>query len=438
MELTSPHYHILRWLWRFAMLLAAGLPLLICWAVSGGIKLDAPQSAVIDTTRGPAISPNLDGSSILMGGIVIVFLLALGSWFLLLAAVRTVGKLKFQRFRFLVKNIPYRLRYDWRIGQWCEQLQEWGFSTVGFMSEETIDGNNVRSLALGSAPERAFASATLLKGQLRYFFYTPFLPTGVLLTTNAPFPQAQTSDCHVYVQHDKDLSAVWKFHRQRLRDLTSAGLMPETDYGPESRLKAAQAFYTHPAIKLSVRRSFFKEGGAIAAVFFLPAILIGIYLIIQSGILLPPAQRLGWQTYRAPDSSFEVALPNPPAEETHDGQHRFWTQANGFIYEVTCTDLSPATRDQAAANLLETTQNALIPSGGTLILARDITQAGHAGRVFRFRTGDDLLAAAIVEGRLYLADQRLYRVSVTYGAPNGLAPSIDVFLDSFRFLNPAK
>ncbi len=438
MELTSPHYHTLRWLWRFATLLGIGLPLLICWAVSGGIKFDTPHTAAIDTTRGPVISPNLDMSATLLGGLVIACLLALGLWFLLLAAVRTIGKLKFQRFRFLVENTPHRMRYDWRIDNWCEQLKEWGFSTLGIMSEEAIDGSNVQSLALSSESGRTFASATLLKGQLLYFFYTPFLPKGVLLTTNSPFPRAQTPDCQVYVQRNKELRVLWEFHRQRLRDLTNAGLMPETDYGPDSRLKAAQTFYAHPAIKRSVRRSFFKEGGAISAVFFLPAILIGVYLIVQSGIMLPPAQRLGWQTYRAPDGSVEVALPNSPAEETGNDQHRFWTQANGFIYEIAYTDLSPAVRDQAAANILETGQNALIPPSGTLILARDITLTGHAGRAFRFRTGDDLLAAAVVEGRLYLTDQRLYKVTVTYSVPSGLAPSIDAFLDSFQFRDSAK
>ena len=102
------------------MLLATGLFLLSGGVLSGGIKIDVPHSATIDTTRGPVLSPNLDWSLVLIGSVVIVFLFAMGLWFLLLAAVRTIGKLRFQRFRFLVKNIPYNLRYDWRIGQWRE------------------------------------------------------------------------------------------------------------------------------------------------------------------------------------------------------------------------------------------------------------------------------------------------------------------------------
>ena len=184
------------------------------------------------------------------------------------------------------------------------------------------------------------------------------------------------------------------------------------------------------------QRPFRREARAIALVFYVPAILVCGYLAIRAGVFLSPAQRLGWQTYQSPDNSFSVAVPSLPWEVVNGNTHNFTaTQNRGLIFGVTYTDYPTEKRDQAESTLLDEALHGLMPTGSHEIFVKEVALPGSPGRAFRFRDSDDLTSATVVEGRLYLAGQRLYRVTVTYAVPSILSPEIDVFLDSFQLLD---
>jgi hypothetical protein len=415
MELSSRYYRNMRWLFCIGLLLSACVELLFfVW--------------IFSPTASWETNPN--------GGKSMAIWVIFGLLFLLPIVIQTLGQIYFQRFRFVDDRRARRLLNNKSLQRWCAELEALGFSKLGVMAEETFYGSWTYSIALSAPQEKTFASATRIGVRLCYFFYTPLTGGGILLTTNGGFREVTTADCCVQTFPKRTPAMLWELHQQKLEDFTHAGLTPTADYTPAARLKASQAFYAHPAIHRLVKRAFLKKSLPIVAVFFfLPAIVLGIDLTTSAGRFPPPAQQPIWQTYYAPDGSFSIALPNPPAVSVDGATHRFQTQDPNFIFEVTYTDYPPGIRDQAESTLLDQAVNASLPAGGVMIFAKEITLSNRPGRAFKFRDSDDLSSAAVVEGRLFLTGPRLYKVTITHSGPGAPAPGIDVFLDSFQLLD---
>lgn len=184
-----------------------------------------------------------------------------------------------------------------------------------------------------------------------------------------------------------------------------------------------------------LRRPFRSEARAIALVFFVPAVILGGYLAIQSGIFLSPAQRLGWQTYQSENDSFAVAFPGTPEIERRDTGYTVIYPDKGFTYSVSVTTLPAGTgSDFNIQQKLDELQRALIPPAGVLVEAADITTNNQLGRELRIRTLKDDLLAPFIEARLYVVGQRIYQAVVYDSNRAPLSPNSEVFLNSFQLL----
>ncbi|CAG0926427.1 Tol-Pal system protein TolB [Thermoflexales bacterium] len=182
------------------------------------------------------------------------------------------------------------------------------------------------------------------------------------------------------------------------------------------------------------QRPFRREAHAIVLVFYLPAILVSGYLAIQSGIFLSPAQRLGWQTYQSEDGFFAAAFPGMPDVKTQGTGDNVSYRDKGFTYTVLVTSLpNGSASDFNADQKLDELQQALIPPGGEVIDAADITLDKYPGRELHIRTTAALLSP-FIEARLYVIGNRILQVIVHDSNSIPLSPNSAVFLDSFQLL----
>ncbi len=346
-----------------------------------------------------------------------------------LQAAGWLGKI---HFRF----IPFEGSYGGERSRLLQkEFEALGFVVQDLFLERSFWGGSVRSLALASEAEHTFASIYDRGSQVYYYLYTPFSSAGVLLTASRGFPAIEAHDCLVQSVPTLGPKELLGVHRERQQKFIASGFVPGATSTRADRLQASDAFYANPTFRRWARQSVIKAGTRLAALILIPALLLGGYLAATEGWFLRPASRLGWETRTSLAGAFSVAMPAEPVEKTDGMIHTFTSYDLYYAYYAVYADYLPGVlQEYEPAKIFEILQDELIPEKGTLVFEKDFTFQGYPAHEFRARESDDLMTR-LIEGRLYIVENRIYEVYVKYLPPATLGEEIQVYLDSFKLLD---
>ena len=142
------------------------------------------------------------------------------------------------------------------------------------------------------------------------------------------------------------------------------------------------------------------------------------------------------QTYRFADDSFSIWLPRQAVvKKTKDhvtGQMiTSYTAADerGGVYLVAASRFPPLpTPSEVKAALPLTIEGFALGMGGKVLSQKEIMRNGYLGREFEVQAP----GGAIVKGRVFVIDGRLYILAVVPGPDQDVATHANRFLFSFR------
>ncbi|HTL90033.1 MAG TPA: hypothetical protein VL134_11580 [Leptolyngbya sp.] len=179
------------------------------------------------------------------------------------------------------------------------------------------------------------------------------------------------------------------------------------------------------------------------------AILLGSPIVELSGIGLTGigltgiglnraiAQESIWKRFTSQQGRFSIVLPGTPKERKEGGLTLFELirDDESVRYSVGFLDLpvAPGADKKIQNEVYEGVRRGAAKDQGELLSYRTIQLNGFPGREMNFKLPDDMVA----KWRVYIVNKRAYFVSVTTTQQNqaqGLATSIDVFLNSFRLV----
>jgi hypothetical protein len=341
------------------------------------------------------------------------------------------------RFQFVsAGRAVENLLCNGKVAKLIQEFGNLGFANLGVFSEETLFG---KALSITSASEQARSFGLIRKqgAKIIYSFYTPFVGGEVLLTANGYFPRIRKQDCLIEAIPGSDVEKLFATHNKRLQALTAGGSIPFDAFTQASRMDAARLFYSKWAVRRWMSSLVLKTMllGAFV-VFVLPFAAVLAFILATTIDLRSPEQRFGWETYPPAQGAFSVLMPRNPSVASDGYRHTIISEDGRFTYVVSYFDYSRDVHEIDPNILLNEFQNTLLEKGGTLVVGQDIALGQYKGREFRIRESDETIPF-LVEGRVYLAGQRVYRVYVRYSMPDGLSDKIKAFLDSFRILDAA-
>ncbi len=372
----------------------------------------------------------------LFSGLITIFFFALG----ILAIAQVVSIFFYprgMRFRFEqgLSHLETLLRNK-RVKQVTKDLESLGYSLLGVFSESAIFVPTVKSVVYASAEHKAFVSIASPTVKAYTCFFTPFTDGEVLLTADGYFKKIDTEDCAVQVLSRASIKQLFEAHQKRLQDFEAAGANPFAEYTQATRLQTFRMIYANPSIQRWMRWNMLRTLGlslGVAGIFSVLCVAVFILTTIDFRSFFP---LIGQQSFQSAEGGFSISMPHSPTEETSGNTHTFTARDNEFTYVVTYTDYPPNSIQAEAEYLLNEFQNQIIAEGGTLVMSQDITLGEHRGREFRLRVSDGGIFP-VIQGRVYLVGDRVYRVYIRYLVPSALSKKIEAYLDSFRLLDEA-
>ena len=149
------------------------------------------------------------------------------------------------------------------------------------------------------------------------------------------------------------------------------------------------------------------------------------------------AQESIWKRFTSKRGGFSIVIPGTPTERKAGGLTLFELirDDESVRYSVGFLDLPVAPgKDKKLQNeVYDGVQKGAAKDQGELLSSRTIQLNEFSGREMNFKLPDGMVA----KWRVYIMNKRAYFVNVTTTQQNqeqGLATSIDVFLNSFRLV----
>ncbi|MCU0552411.1 MAG: hypothetical protein MUC48_24025 [Leptolyngbya sp. Prado105] len=172
--------------------------------------------------------------------------------------------------------------------------------------------------------------------------------------------------------------------------------------------------------------------------------VLGVAILFGSPVIaeLQPivAQQSIWRRFTSKSWGFSIVMPGTPTERKQNGLTQFELIRNeeSVRYAVGILNLpvAPGTNKNLQSEIYDGIRRGAANGQAVLISFRTIELNGFPGREMNFRLPDGMVA----KWRVYLVDKRAYFINVTTTKENqsqGLATSIDVFLQSFRLARKA-
>jgi hypothetical protein len=174
-------------------------------------------------------------------------------------------------------------------------------------------------------------------------------------------------------------------------------------------------------------------------------VVLGVAILLGSPIVelrSVTAQESLWKRFTSKQGGFSIVIPGTPTERKENGLRQFELirEAESVRYAVGILELpvAPGNDKKLQNEVYEGIRRGAANGQAELISFRTIRLNEFPGREMNFKLPDEMVA----KWRVYLVDRRAYFINVTTTQENqaqGLATSIDVFLNSFRLIRtPAK
>jgi hypothetical protein len=160
------------------------------------------------------------------------------------------------------------------------------------------------------------------------------------------------------------------------------------------------------------------------------------------------AEQPEWVTYNSEGGNFSVTVPGVMQETINDSDtplgmikvHVFTLHRGPYGYSVAYTDYPvPHAAEANPLGALEGGMRRTLDSvNATLLAKKDVALDFVPGIAFQgeFLGGKDLDTAAVVFGRVYLRETRLYQLTVVARKDQVEAAQPEKFLTSFQWLRP--
>ena len=147
-----------------------------------------------------------------------------------------------------------------------------------------------------------------------------------------------------------------------------------------------------------------------------------------------------WQELKSEQGGFSVSMPGTPEYKKH-----IVNTSSGMLdlheYSLNKPDIafSASYCDYPAEVVKQTTKQIMLNNvrdgviagmHGRLLSELIIEMKGHPGRQLHAEISS---GAGIMEGRIYIVENRLYQISVATGKQNAFSTDIGKYLDSFKF-----
>jgi len=169
-------------------------------------------------------------------------------------------------------------------------------------------------------------------------------------------------------------------------------------------------------------------------------VVLGLAILMASPVVelkAAIAEESLWKRFTSQRGGFSIVIPGTPKERKESGLTLFELirDDESVRYSVGYLDLpvAPGNDKKLQNEVYEGVRKGAAKDQGELLSFRSIQFKGFPGREMNFKLPDEMVA----KWRVYLVNRRAYFVSVTTTKSNqeqGLATSIDVFLNSFRLV----
>jgi hypothetical protein len=317
------------------------------------------------------------------------------------------------------------------------EFNNYGFTLLGVSSEKTPFNTN-NSISLAS--ERLKSFGTINKSGNHYYctLFTPFITGEVIMTSNGKLPTIKDNDCIVESINTSEIGKIIDLHTIHLQSFTVKGLVPFGSFTKETRIESAKLFHSNRIINqwrtISLVKSFLRKTLIVAAIFITIFLL---FVMAMSFDIRPPAWKYGWQPIKTNDGSFTILMPQTPNEMINGNLHTYISQDTYFTYVVSITEHSGEISKNDTEYYLNEFQLGYLEKGGTLVYEKDIIYQEYRGREFRIRESDDAMPY-LIEGKILLVKNRVYRIYVRYLIMSDLSDEIHDFINSFVLYKDAQ
>lgn len=148
----------------------------------------------------------------------------------------------------------------------------------------------------------------------------------------------------------------------------------------------------------------------------------------------------GWEKYTSNDGNYSTLFPANPTEETttvntaygYVEDHSAKTTTGGIYYAVVFNEL-PASylSETTAGDILDLSRNQMVDAvSGTLLYEKIISIKNYSGRELKIKISSNG-ETVIITARVFVVENKIYRIIVSTTEDDQFDSSINKFLDSF-------
>jgi hypothetical protein len=135
-----------------------------------------------------------------------------------------------------------------------EKFEALGFVKLGIKVEKPpLWEKAIKSIELTSTKEMSFASISIVRNQVYFYFYTPFIDGRGVLTSNGVFPTMRSDQLLQLSISSLSPEDVLEFHRKQIEIFTAKNAQPYSEYTQETLIKAFHQYYNTKVIRDKMR-----------------------------------------------------------------------------------------------------------------------------------------------------------------------------------------